>query len=476
MATKAYALIALTGGGTGALDAIDGAALVDGDQAYVVDATANTVYEYTLNSTSAAAASSPTIISPTANAGDKRWELCKSYVKDSITFNDGTNIGLVQFTANVLELYSQRHSGVVRISVEDGAGNKETAATFTGGGSVNLYYDNSVKLATTSTGVTITGAVHETVPSFPRKNFLINGCMRVNQRGNTSISGTATYGAVDRWRASISNVTAGTISQTTTASGATNGYGLYLTGLSCTAGGLLAVEQRIESINSRILNGRTITFSCKLYHNFGSETDFTIYLYEPNGADDYSATTQLGNSGALPCASGSYTQLSFTYTVGAAEATNGLRVQIVSEGLEITTKDCIISDAQLELGTVVTPLEYRPFTEELSLCQRYYEKSYNIGNAPGTVTLDGTDLGRTVLASNYFVSNFTERKRPGVVLTDVSLWSPSTGDINKVRDSSAGADIVPTVEYTSEHNFSFSATLGGVGSLCTWHWAINREL
>jgi len=68
-----YAATSLTGGGTGALDAIDGQALQDGDVAIVV-ATGH-VYFYTLNATSAAAESSPDTISPDTNAGDTRWTL-----------------------------------------------------------------------------------------------------------------------------------------------------------------------------------------------------------------------------------------------------------------------------------------------------------------------------------------------------------------------------------------------------------------
>jgi hypothetical protein len=75
MPSKGYGAIALTGGGTGALDKIDGALLNDGDVAFVVDAVNNNQYTYTLVSDSAAAESSPTIISPDSNAGDKRWVL-----------------------------------------------------------------------------------------------------------------------------------------------------------------------------------------------------------------------------------------------------------------------------------------------------------------------------------------------------------------------------------------------------------------
>jgi hypothetical protein len=69
--------IALTGGGTGALDKYDGVALKDGDPA--VGIYDGKLYAYKLNATSGAAESSPSIIAPDTNAGDKRWILQSPY-------------------------------------------------------------------------------------------------------------------------------------------------------------------------------------------------------------------------------------------------------------------------------------------------------------------------------------------------------------------------------------------------------------
>ncbi len=71
MANNFYAAIVLIGGGTGALDAIDGAALADSDAAIVQ--TDGTAYFYHLDATSGAAESSPDVITPDTNAGTKRW-------------------------------------------------------------------------------------------------------------------------------------------------------------------------------------------------------------------------------------------------------------------------------------------------------------------------------------------------------------------------------------------------------------------
>ena len=67
MASNIYGAIALIGGGTGALDAIDGAALQDKDIA-MVGVKGDKMYHYVLDATSGAAESSPDLISPDAKA------------------------------------------------------------------------------------------------------------------------------------------------------------------------------------------------------------------------------------------------------------------------------------------------------------------------------------------------------------------------------------------------------------------------
>ena len=64
---------ALTGGASTALDSIDGDDLAEGDHAILY--ISGTVYFYLLDEDSAATESSPTVISPDDNAGDKRWIL-----------------------------------------------------------------------------------------------------------------------------------------------------------------------------------------------------------------------------------------------------------------------------------------------------------------------------------------------------------------------------------------------------------------
>ena len=74
---KIYFATTLTGGGTNALDQIDGSDLVDLDAAIVV--TLDKTYIYSLDDDSGAAESSPDVIKPDLNAGTKRWILSEIY-------------------------------------------------------------------------------------------------------------------------------------------------------------------------------------------------------------------------------------------------------------------------------------------------------------------------------------------------------------------------------------------------------------
>jgi hypothetical protein len=175
MANKFFGATSLTGGGTGAMDAIDGSALIDGDICDVTIAATDIVQRYTLSAASGAAESSPTIISPDTNAGNKRWLLTRVVTKDGITLYDGTNVGHVQFDTNELELYNERHSGVVKLMVEDAAGNKETAVKATGAGAVELYYDNAKKLETVTGGVTVSGTLTATTVAGALNSYVDRG-------------------------------------------------------------------------------------------------------------------------------------------------------------------------------------------------------------------------------------------------------------------------------------------------------------
>lgn len=101
-ATQFYPAVALTGGGTGALDKISGAGLNDRDVAIVVlkgHATyGNAVLFYVLSATSGAAESVPNVIAPDVSAGTKRWLLTQVWAGNVSPGADGSHYAQVTNT------------------------------------------------------------------------------------------------------------------------------------------------------------------------------------------------------------------------------------------------------------------------------------------------------------------------------------------------------------------------------------------
>jgi len=81
MANYVYGAVALVGGGTGALDSIDGGDLNQDDAAIVFTSTG--AYIYNLDESSGGTESSPALIAPDNNAGNKRWILISSRGADT---------------------------------------------------------------------------------------------------------------------------------------------------------------------------------------------------------------------------------------------------------------------------------------------------------------------------------------------------------------------------------------------------------
>lgn len=105
---------ALTGGAATALDSIDGALLLDGDVALAF--VANVLYIYTLDDDSGAAESSPDIIAPDTNPGNKRW--------------------IMQEVANISSYDALVYKGVIAVLATFPAANKGDLYKITAAGAI----------------------------------------------------------------------------------------------------------------------------------------------------------------------------------------------------------------------------------------------------------------------------------------------------------------------------------------------------
>jgi len=370
-----------------------------------------------------------------------------------------------------------------------------------------------------STGITTptyngTNTAEYLVPVTQFKNRIINGQMQIDQR-NAGASVTPTSGqyTLDRWQALLSQASKFSVLQNSGSIAAPDGFNNYLGVLSSSAYSLTATDyftigQPIEGFNVADLNwgtanAKTVTLSfwvwSSLTGTFGGVIQNQItasgryypFTYSiPVGSTwtkinvtipgDTSGTWNttngigiyvnfgLGVGTTYSSTAGSWTG---TYTLGATGATS-----VVSSNAARWN----ITGVQLEVGSTATSFDYRPYTTELQLCQRYYEKSYDIGTVPATSTNIGRfqQTGSSDGSGNMTLTiRFAVSKRAAPTMT---AYLVSTGAVNQwQRVSPAGtADTTLNWEFQATGGTAAYLAVGSNSAVCSsnGHWVASAEL
>ncbi len=130
---------------------------------------------------------------------------------------------------------------------------------------------------------------------------------------------------------------------------------------------------------------------------------------------------------------------------------------------------------QLELGPVATQFERLSVQQTLAACQRYYEKSFDQGVNPGTVTQTGmSQMIFNINASGGLTSVlqwvYQASKRTNPTLT---YYSPATGSAGNARDFQAGADVaVAGLPSNGVHGACINVNSSG-SSFATYNCGVN---
>ena len=138
-----------------------------------------------------------------------------------------------------------------------------------------------------------------------------------------------------------------------------------------------------------------------------------------------------------------------------------------------------LTGVQLEPGTVATPFERRSFGQELALCQRYYEKSYDVGTSPGTNTFAGMEVPSGFSnGSNNFVTpiRFKVNKRATPSVTAYTATGTS-GSWNYSRSGASGT-AATTIDNIGEAGCRIYLNIGAAwtGAQVEGHWVSAIEL
>ena len=268
------------------------------------------------------------------------------------------------------------------------------------------------------------------------KNRIINGGMVIDQRNagaEVNPAVTATY-YLDRWQATSSVASKYKIGQNAGAVTPPTGYTNYLglTSLSAYTVGasdILVVRQLIEGLNVSDLawgtasattvtvsfwvrSSLTGTFGGSLRNSDGTRSyPFTYAISVSNTWEQKTVTIAGDTSGTWLTTNGIGINLifsigtgsTFSGTAGAWAATNYLSATGATSVVGTSGATLYITGVQLEKGSVATSFDQRAYSQELAMCQRYYE---NMGNVKIWTS-----------ATNYGPAYFKTSKRATPTLT-----------------------------------------------------------
>jgi len=258
-----------------------------------------------------------------------------------------------------------------------------------------------------STGVTFPDSSTQTTAAtgFGFKNRIINGAMVIDQRNagaSVSISAAANTYTLDRWRANATGGGVYSVQRSTTApAGFTNSLLATVTTVdsSVGSGDFYHVRQSIEGYNFSdfgfgtasakqltisfwVRSSVTGVFTVLLRNEAGNRGYTTTYTI--NSANtweqktvsipgDTSGTWATDNTSAAIVSfnlGAGNTQTADTWLTTVTEGVTGMAQWISNSGATF-----YITGVQLEKGSTATSFDYRPYSAELALCQRYYQTS-----------------------------------------------------------------------------------------------------
>ena len=346
-----------------------------------------------------------------------------------------------------------------------------------------------------------------------RRNIVINGAMNVAQRSAsvTGIGAAAGYFTCDRWIIATGS-SAGRFTMSQTADGP-SGFANCLK-LDCTtadtsiaAGENLVLQQRFEgqdlqSIGKGVTGAKEVTVS--FYVKANAAFTFGLELYDADNtrqitklftttagwvrheltfpADVDDGSSPFVDDNGLSLTLGFWLHAGTTFTGGTlnttawANNTNANRAAGIDSFYSSTDNNFFITGVQMEVGSVATPFEHRSYGEELALCQRYFQKSYQTGVTLGTVTAEGEIryIGNSGYGEAAPVVQFKTTMRVSPTKT---FYSPTSGTSGKARNHSTAADVTHSASNTSSDT-SYSGSNYGApdGNVMGYQYALDSEL
>jgi len=242
------------------------------------------------------------------------------------------------------------------------------------------------------------------------RNRIINGDMRIDQRNAGAAVTTASAFPVDRFLVALtsnvgafsaqqdSSVPAGfntstkitvTTADGTIASTENFGYQTWIEGNNIADLGFGTANAKTVTISFWVRGSVTGTYGIVIGNSnagTGGANRSYVSTYTINSANtweyktitiagDTSGTWQTGNLRGMLVRFGLTAGTDFQQAAGSWGTANAFGTSAQTQLLSTLNATWYITGVQLEVGSVATPFERRPYGTELALCQRYYYKS-----------------------------------------------------------------------------------------------------
>jgi hypothetical protein len=287
-------------------------------------------------------------------------------------------------------------------------------------GILNLNSNGTTVVAVTSTGVAVTGTLSASngisvANTFGFKNRIINGGMVIDQRNaGASVTPVDQQYLVDRWTARLSQSSKFSAQQNagsvTPPAGFTNYQGITSSSAySVGASDYFLLRQIIEGYNVADLswgtaNAKTVTLSFQVYSSltgaFGGSLQnsasnrsypFTYTVSSANTwtpvsvtvAGDTSGTWATNNTTGIILNFGLGVGSTFSGTAGSWAGVNYLGATGATSVVGTNGATFYITGVQLEKGSTATSFDFRAYSTELAMCQRYYQTYSDRANTKG---------------------------------------------------------------------------------------------
>lgn len=393
-----------------------------------------------------------------------------------LAFTPGTGINI---TDNADGSYTWDATGTSGVSdIAANGGSPET-------GSISLNDGNGVAVRDTGSG-------NFEFDNKNQCNSLLNGAFDLWQRYGASpsdtVANTVTKYIADRWAIKNSLGPSGVITGSQVAGGVDGSkYGLSVqitTAPTSSPNNGTETYQTLENFDSLKYYNKSASWGLWL-KALGNVTQVGLqFVYNTTEA---LATTTIGSEVLVAVTTGAFSLGSvLNQAIGTAQTLAGvvgvrIRITAVSSGNTYdVTNGYILEQAMWNPGSQLGTFkrQFDTFLEELEGAQRFFEKSYDIGVAPGSATMVGqwelyqpNTTGTLYQSTPYHVS-----KRVSVSPT---IYSPNSGSVNNIYNLSAPADVsVSSVTVFGAYGFSQIVLGGSVGTnqVAQWQWINDAEI